>query len=33
MFVLTAKAMEKAHYQPLMEDLDSILKLIENEIK
>ena len=33
MFVLTAKAMEKAHYEPLMEDLDSILLLIENEIK
>ncbi len=33
MFILTTNAMEKAHYQPLMEDLDSILKLIENEIK
>jgi len=33
MFMLTANAMEKAHYEPLMNDLDSILELIENEIK
>lgn len=33
MFILTTKAMEKAHYEPLMDDLNSILKLIENEIK
>lgn len=33
MFILTSKAMEKAHYEPLMQDLDAILELIENEIK
>lgn len=32
MFILTVKAMEKAHYEPLMEDLNSILLLIDNEI-
>ncbi|MEZ4859027.1 MAG: DUF6090 family protein [Flavobacteriaceae bacterium] len=33
MFILTTNAMEKAHYEPLMMYLDSILELIENEIK
>ncbi len=33
MFILTNNAMEKAHYEPLMKDLESILELIENEIK
>lgn len=33
MFILTTNAMEKAHYEPFMKDLDSILELIEIEIK
>ncbi|WP_166964104.1 DUF6090 family protein [Yeosuana marina] len=33
MFILTTNAMEKAHYEPLMKDLESIIELIENEIK
>ena len=33
MFILTTKAMEKAHYEPLMEDLNSILELIKSELK
>ncbi len=33
MFILTAKAMEEAHYEPLMTDLNSILELIDNEIQ
>ncbi|WP_282055526.1 DUF6090 family protein [Maribacter luteus] len=33
MFVLTSSAMEKAHYAPLMEDLNAILELIEHEIE
>ena len=33
MFILTTNAMEKAHYEPLMKDLESIMELIENEIK
>ncbi|WP_338732043.1 DUF6090 family protein [Mangrovimonas cancribranchiae] len=33
MFILTTNAMEKAHYEPLMYDLESILQLIEYEIK
>ena len=32
MFILTSYATEKAHYQPLMLDLNSILDLIETEI-
>lgn len=28
MFILTTNAMEKAHYEPFMKDLDSILELI-----
>lgn len=32
MFVLASSAMEKAHYQPLMDDLNTILQLIESEI-
>lgn len=33
MFVLASYATEKAHYQPLMQDLDSILKLINTELE
>lgn len=33
MFVLTAKATEESHYIPLMEDINTILKLLETEIK
>ncbi|HKK12499.1 MAG TPA: DUF6090 family protein [Flavobacteriaceae bacterium] len=33
MFIFTSYATEKAHYNPLKQDLDSILALIENEIK
>jgi hypothetical protein len=33
MFIITSYATEKAHYQPLMEDLDSILNLINQELK
>jgi hypothetical protein len=33
MFVLASYATEKAHYQPLMNDLDSILKLINKELE
>ncbi|MEH6682786.1 MAG: DUF6090 family protein [Sediminicola sp.] len=32
-FILTAYATEKAHYIPLMQSLDSILELLESEIK
>lgn len=32
MFILTSYATEKAHYMPLMQDLNAILKLIESEI-
>ncbi len=33
MFILASYATEKAHYHPLMQDLDKILKLISKEIK
>ncbi len=33
MFILTCYATEKAHYNPLMHDLDTIINLIEKEIK
>jgi hypothetical protein len=33
LFILTSKATEKAHYEPLMKNIDAILKLIEQEIK
>jgi hypothetical protein len=33
MFIFTSYATEKAHYNPLKQDLDSIMALIENEIK
>ncbi|MBN2614681.1 MAG: hypothetical protein JXR71_03225 [Bacteroidales bacterium] len=33
MFILASDATEKAHYQPLMRDLDSILELINKEIE
>ncbi len=33
MFILTSLATEKAHYQPLMDDLNSILSLINNELE
>lgn len=33
MFILTAYATEHAHYNPLMEHLNAILKLLEAEIK
>lgn len=33
MFILSSYATEKAHYIPLMHDLDTILKLVKNEIK
>lgn len=33
MFILTSYATEKAHYIPLMDDLNNILELIEKEIK
>jgi hypothetical protein len=33
MFILTSYATEKAHYDPLMQDLDAILNLIHKEIK
>lgn len=33
MFILSTHATEKAHYTPLMEDLNFILKLIQGEIK
>lgn len=33
MFILTCHATEKAHYDPLMQDLDTILNLIKQEIK
>ena len=33
MFILTSYATEKAHYNPLMQDLDTILNLIKKEIK
>ncbi len=33
MFYLTSKATETSHYQPLMKELNSILELIEDEIK
>ena len=32
MFILASYATEKAHYIPLMHDLDTILKLIKNEL-
>lgn len=32
LFIITSIATEKAHYNPLMNDLDSILKLINEEI-
>ena len=32
-FILTSYATEKTHYNPLMQDLNSILELIANEIK
>lgn len=32
MFIITSYATENAHYNPLMEDLDTILELIEKEI-
>jgi hypothetical protein len=31
MFILTTHATEKAHYDPLMQDIDGILELINNE--
>ncbi len=33
MFILTCRATEITHYNPLMQDLDSILRLIDAEIK
>lgn len=33
MFILTSYATEKAHYNPLMQDLDTILNLIKKEIR
>ncbi len=33
MFILASYATEKAHYNPLMQDLDTILNLIKEEIK
>jgi hypothetical protein len=33
MFVLTCYSTEKAHYEPLMEDLNNILELIDAELK
>ena len=33
MFILTSYATEKTHYNPLMQDLNSILELIESEIE
>ena len=33
MFILTCYATEKAHYYPLMQDLDTILNLIKKEIQ
>ncbi len=33
MFILTSHATEEAHYHPLMQDLDTILTLIQKEIK
>jgi hypothetical protein len=32
-FILTTNAMEEAHYYPLMQDLNTILELIDTEIK
>lgn len=32
LFIITSIATERAHYQPLMNDLDSILKLINTEL-
>ncbi|PTN08367.1 DUF6090 family protein [Mangrovibacterium marinum] len=32
MFIITSSATENAHYRPLMDDINSILQLIENEI-
>lgn len=32
-FILTCYATEKAHFQPLMRDLDTILDLIRKEIE
>jgi hypothetical protein len=32
-FILTTNAMEEAHYNPLMQDLNAILELIDAEIK
>jgi len=32
-FILSSYATEKAHYHPLMQDLDSILDLIDKEIR
>lgn len=32
MFILTSYATEKSHYNPLLEDLNSILEMIESEI-
>ncbi|MCF4101907.1 DUF6090 family protein [Gillisia sp. M10.2A] len=33
MFILTSYATQKAHYQPLMDEIDSIISLIDTEIK
>ena len=33
MFILTSYGTEKAHYLPLMQDLDIILETIEDEIE
>ncbi len=33
LFILTSEATEKAHYEPLMKNIDAILELIELEIK
>lgn len=33
MFILTSHGTEKAHYDPLLQDLDHILELIDQEIK
>jgi hypothetical protein len=33
MFILTSQATEKSHYLPLMQSLDTILELIDSEIK
>ena len=33
MFILASYATEKAHYKPLMQDLEAILDLIKKEIK